>query len=318
MVAISIGGEHMELELITSKALTLRDSLLQQAGMTNKMNLLDRFVTEAPATGPTDHYKCFTAIGKKILEDVLVESGESGQRVFLRAAILHGVARTSTSNFFLSLPDRVISQQISQFKRIVTDVNVDADWLSIDKDLFHKEFGIATLRLYVAGAQLVDPRCGLPRSLLFRGPVTGWLRNIVNIVKLGGFNPYFQIHTHQFMLDTFNPDGWNECYRCCAELYKVHPDVLGMYGGSWFYDPALDAISPRLSYLRDIPQQGGAHLFFVERGGSALGNALSTSSSRRALYETGKYMPTNYMLVWGKDEQYAWAKSSLRSSAVAV
>ena len=51
---------------------------------------------------------------------------------------------------------------------------------------------------------------------------------------MGGFRPYFQIHTHQFMLDAFNEAGWEECYRCCAELYAVHPEVLGMQAAVGF------------------------------------------------------------------------------------
>ena len=126
-------------------------------------------------------------------------------------------------------------------------------------------------------------------------------------MQLGGFKPFIQIHTHLSFLDDFNEEGWNECYRCCADLYRVRPDLLGMYGSSWFYDPALADISPRLDYLREIPVKGGAQLIFVEEGGEALDNALSTSPSRRKLHDEGKYMPRSYMMAWGRQQQMAWA-----------
>jgi hypothetical protein len=91
-------------------------------------------------------------------------------------------------------------------------------------------------------------------------------------------------------------------------LYALHPDVLGMFGASWFYHPVLDTISPRLSYLRDVPLKGGAHLFFVEEGGAARANSLATSPTRRKLYEEGKYFPTTYMMVWGREAQSNWAR----------
>jgi hypothetical protein len=125
---------------------------------------------------------------------------------------------------------------------------------------------------------------------------------------LGGFKPFVQIHTHLSNLADFTEEGWNECYRCCADLYGVRPDLLGMFGSSWFYDPELDVISPRLAYLRDCPMESGANLFFVEAGGSAIGNATATSPSRRRLYEDGKYLPKSYMLVWGRDAQIDWAR----------
>ena len=59
-------------------------------------------------------------------------------------------------------------------------------------------------------------------------------------------------------------------------------------------------MSPRLGYLRDTPVDGGARLFFFEEGGSSISNSLSTSPTRRKLYDEGKYMPKSYMLVWGK------------------
>lgn len=183
------------------------------------------------------------------------------------------------------------------------------EWLDVEHDLFHKEFGIATLRLYVAGAQLIDPRCGIPRSILFKGGAGTVPGNVAKLLRLGGFRAYFQIHTHKFMLDTFNAEGWNECYRCCAELYALHPEVRGMYGSSWFYDPALDVVSPRLFYLRAIPMAGGAELFFVEESGDALNNSLSTSPTRRKLYEEKKYSPKSYMLAWGRVKQIAWAQA---------
>jgi hypothetical protein len=179
------------------------------------------------------------------------------------------------------------------------------DWLDIDRDLFHKEFGLATLRLYAAGSQLVDYRCAVPRSTVTKEGVGSALPKLLTMAALGGFRPYFQIHTHKFNLAAFHEAGWEECYQCCVELYDVHPDVLGMFGSSWFYNSHLAEISPRLAYLRDTPCNNGAKLMFVVKGGEAIANSTSTSPSRRKLYEEGKYMPTNYMLIWGRTAQRA-------------
>lgn len=299
----------MNLDLITSPAkATLQRVSGSLSGLASSSAVAD-FVRKAQEVGPYDHYKFFPQEARLLLPDGLLADGSKASQLFLKAAIMHGMLDMLASGRFMKLPARVRAQQIRQLQRIAEDDDDTADWLQIDNDIFHKEFGIATLRLYVAGAQLVDFRCGIPRSIVLKGGMRSLPENVAKILRLGGFRKYFQVHTHKFMLDAFNEEGWNECYLCCAELYGLHPEVLGMYGSSWFYDPAIDEISPRLSYLRAIPLTGGAELFFVEEGGSASDNSLATSATRRKLYEEGKYSPKSYMLAWGKSSQIAWARN---------
>ncbi|MEJ7804782.1 MAG: hypothetical protein WKG03_02530 [Telluria sp.] len=268
---------------------------------------ISTFIDAACSTGPMDHYKVFLAAAHTLAGEVGKQHGTAVLRRFLRAALVSTVGRTAASARCRSLPARTAANQARHLERIAHDLDVESDWLSLDHDLFHKEFGLASLRLYAAGAQLVDPRCGVPRSTVMKEGLAHSLPKLLTMAGLGGFKPYFQIHTHSFNLDAFHEAGWEECYLCCAELYQVHPEVLGMYGSSWFYDPALDTVSPRLAYLRSTPCNNGAALMFVVRGAEAIANATATSSSRRALYEQGTYLPANYMLIWGRDAQRAWA-----------
>lgn len=301
----------MDLGPIVSNAVARLQRLSDRLSGSANTSLIADFVRRTGELGPYDHYKVFPEEARRLIPDGMLADGVKASQVFLKAAIMHGMLDMVASERFTHLSPRTRAQQIRQLQRIVADDNDAADWLQIDHDLFHKEYGIATLRLYVAGAQLVDPRCGIPRSILLKGGVSSIPKNVAGILRLGGFRKYFQIHTHKFMLDAFNEEGWDECYLCCAELYEFHPEVLGMYGSSWFYDPVLDEISPRLSYLRQTPMAGGAELFFVEEGGAAKNNSLATSPTRRQLYEEGKYSPKSYMVAWGKAKQMAWAKNRL-------
>lgn len=314
---MSFLGVSVDTQSIRTAATEVRGHMLARLAM-DEQPRLEQFVTAATTLGPYDAYKVYSADARRIAEEVRKAHGADGLRYFLHASIMHALADTLASGRFARLSKRVQEQQLGQFRRMVSKVDAGAEWLDLDHDLFHKEFGIASLRLYVAGAQLVDPRCGIPRSLMVRGAPADWLRKIRLIVSLGGFRPYFQIHTHKFMLETFNEEGWNECYRCCADLYDVHPEVLGMYGSSWFYDPVLDAISPRLAYLRSVPQNGGASLLFVAAGGDAINNSVATSPTRKALYDEGKYLPKSYMLIWGKEEQIVWANQVPHSASIAA
>jgi hypothetical protein len=276
------------------------------------------FTDAACAVGPLDHYKVFPSGARRIAADIEQLAGADHRKLFLRAVLLQALIRTLDGAPFKRLPPRVAAFQARHLERIAAHADDRAEWLNINHDLFHKEFGLATLRLYAAGAQLVDYRCGVARSLMLKEGVLKAVPKLFAFVKLGGFRPYFQIHTHTFNLDAFHEAGWEDCYLCCAELYAIHPEVLGMFGSSWFYDPALAGISPRLAYLRDTPCAGGATLTFVQQGGEAINNALSTSPSRRKLYDEGKYVPTNYMLLWGKKAQIAWAGNRLASGCAAA
>lgn len=282
-----------------------------QSGLPDAGARVADFICACENLGPLDHYKVFPAAAQAIAAAVGQEHDSATLRYFLRAVLASAVLRTVGGVRFRALPQRTAANQGRHLLRIVQDTDAQAAWLALDHDLFQKEFGLATLRLYAAGSQLVDYRCGVPRSTMLAEGVGRALSKLLTMARLGGFRPYFQIHTHKFNLDAFNEAGWEECYLCCAELYQIHPDVLGMYGSSWFYDPALAAISPRLAYLRDTPRENGAALMFVVKGGDAINNATATSASRRQLYEAGKYAPTNYMLVWGRDAQRAWAARHL-------
>ena len=268
---------------------------------------ISRFVQDYANVGGMDHYHHLPAAALETFQQVRLELGQEAERLFLRAALAQGIADLISTRRLDTLPPRLVHNHAKHLQRIATATANDGEWYDLANDLFLKDFGLVTMRLFGAAAQLLDVRCGIPRSLIYAEGSWATPKNILKFLHLRGFKPFIQIHTHLSYLDEFNEEGWNECYRCCSDLYQIQPELLGMFGGSWFYDPLLAKISPRLNYLRDIPLEGGAELFFVEKGGSAMGNALSTSPSRRELYEAGKYMPTNYMIAWGKKEQSAWA-----------
>lgn len=265
------------------------------------------FIDLATKIGDFDHYKYFPEAAKKIITEIQSTHGLSATKTFTRGILLHAIIDLIEKKSLEGLPATILKHQSMHLYRIANDTETESDWLDISHDIFQKEFGITTLRLFSAGAQLIDVRCGIPRSILLKNGLGNVYKNLALMIKLGGFKPFFQIHTHKLNLDQFHEEGWNECYRGCAELYEIIPKSLGMFGSSWFYDPALDSISPRLNYLRQTPIEGGANLIFYSEGGDAIDNSIATSSTRRELYEAGKYMPKSYMLIWGKEAQKKWA-----------
>lgn len=121
--------------------------------------------------------------------------------------------------------------------------------------------------------------------------------------------PWLEVHTESRWLRGFNEDGWNEAWATAAEICRGRPELAGMIGSSWFYDPPLAEISPRLAHLRLNPLKGGA--FMVHQGPAPIHTerAGAASASRKALIDSGEYVARSWLMVWPRRELIAWADS---------
>jgi hypothetical protein len=133
-----------------------------------------------------------------------------------------------------------------------------------------------------------------------------------SFLRSGQVLPWFRIHTESRYLNDFNEAGWDACYMRIVALLRAHSEVLGMAGTSWFYDPQLDAVSPRLTYLRLRPLERGVSILRSGTSAFDIASATAKSSSRRRLYEEGKYIPVSYNLLWPREALLAWADDRLR------
>lgn len=178
------------------------------------------------------------------------------------------------------------------------------DDYAFPSDYFVKDYRFVTALTLPCGAQVVDLDDGI-------GPKTALLLSIQT--PLGAFQAWrarwFRVHTEGRYLDEFDESGWERCYRDLAELFALHPKIAGMAATSWFYDPQLSTISPRLAYLRETPMGGGARL--VRHGTSAfdIESATATSATRRSLYEAGRYQPVCCSILWARRDLIAWAEN---------
>ena len=114
----------------------------------------------------------------------------------------------------------------------------------------------------------------------------------------------------QSMTDLVNPQSRQACYRGVARLLTANIEVKGMFAGSWYYDPAIKQISPQMSYMYDSAVQNGARIFKAGSTRSDINNATKTSKTRKRLYQTGKYLPTTYYLIWSRKDLIAWNKKT--------
>lgn len=182
--------------------------------------------------------------------------------------------------------------------------DVELDW---SDDRFAKDVSVAALRMWALGAQVVEPRMGVSRRVIFEGGARTLTRGAATLLRIGGHAPLYEIHTYERHLGEFTQGGWDACYRRIAELLRAEPGVRGVFGASWFFDPAIERVSPRLAYLRLDPLGGGAEFLRIGNTPSTEPLALSKSATRKQLYDEGKYRPEQWLMIWPRAALLRWA-----------
>jgi hypothetical protein len=204
-------------------------------------------------------------------------------------------------------PQSIKEQYERNLKRFLDTCHREMGWADYDEDVYWKDLSMARQQIFPAGAQIVEAFSGIGWRQGLSINLLQSLKYVSLILSLGGRIGYYQIHTHIPELSEFNEKGWNNCYGRIAEMLERNEEIKGMCGGSWFYDPQLEFISPRLMYLQRIPLNNGASLFHV--GEDKTGNAIAKSKTRLNLYNKGKYKPQSYLLIWPRRELIEWANN---------
>lgn len=203
-----------------------------------------------------------------------------------------------------ALPESLLPYYRENISRILSRATQSGVWTgSSHDDIFLKDLGILRMWLIPCASHLVFRNSGVPRSLVLRQRPDALIRALAFFaLRAGGFSPFLENHVHPQMLVHFNPEGRQRCYELVAELLQRWPDSRGLMGLSWYYDPAVRTLSPRLAYLRNGPEQHGALFLPAGSGADVVGGATSTSVTRRTLYEAGAYMPTRYLMAWPRKD----------------
>ncbi|WGM46960.1 hypothetical protein KOAAANKH_01834 [Brevundimonas sp. NIBR10] len=187
-----------------------------------------------------------------------------------------------------------------------------------DRDHYAKDVRFA-LVLSVPGAktQTIDLSSPMGPGQVVRNGRDGygWSQVLAYAKAQGWKKPWLEVHTESRHTDDFTEAGWDRAWATAAAICKTRPELAGMIGSSWFYDPPLETISPRLAYLRLNPLKGGA--FIIHQGPAPIHSERcgATSPTRRAMIESGEYLPRSWLVAWPKSTLIPWAEA--RKAAMA-
>lgn len=179
-----------------------------------------------------------------------------------------------------------------------------------DADFWAKDVRFA-LALSVPGArsQVIDLSSPFGPGQTVRHTLQGrGLSAPLNWLRRGGWKTWLEVHTESRHLEDFNEEGWNRAWATAAAICERKPELAGMIGSSWFYDPPLTEISPRLAHLRLNPLKGGAFMVHQGPGEIHTQRAGTASPTRKALIDSGDYTARSWLMAWPRDSLIVWAR----------
>lgn len=272
--------------------------------------LLFRYSQQAalrsPAGNTTDGYGRLPPGLVAFLRD-LSSHDHTAQSLARRVLMLGQLQAAGENPAQILLPDSILRLYPREFERILLALQAPDCTADLSEDRWKKNLAILTGRIVPVGAEFADVHSGIPRSTVVKGGVVQSL-HALKLIAFGtrGFRPMLELHAHPDSLSDFNPEGWRASYHRLAEMLLLNPAYRGVMASSWFRDPALAAISPRLRYLREYPQQCGAGMFAVGVDAQGESGALARSPTRQRLFREGRYVPTIHLMIWPRTALLAW------------
>lgn len=172
-------------------------------------------------------------------------------------------------------------------------------------DAFFKDLALVGGRMFPAGERVVEPYSVIQRSLAYRRGFRQAYDFAHTLLRLRGSRPVFRLHIHLSEAPRLSVVSWRQTCIHLVEMLRLNPVVKGIVGSSWFYDPELPLVTPRLAFINSLLRAGGARWFLshLEDGHSG---AFARSQHRRTAFAEGRYIPRCFTIVWPRKEALAW------------
>jgi hypothetical protein len=167
---------------------------------------------------------------------------------------------------------------------------------------------IATLRRFPAGPMDWD-LAGIPRSWLVKVPRRDLPGLLSCILRLGGFRPLLHVHVGLRPRNrslVIEREVRRSYYRMVRSM-ELQPEIRGILGVAWFFDPNAVAENPHLAYLNAPFREGGG--FITDIGPAPPDSGFTEHNARRGeLYKSGQLLYQSGLAIWPRDKAIEWAR----------
>lgn len=259
----------------------------------------DRFEAACEVRSPTFRYNEVPAQAAAMVEAL----PETLRAPWLCALLLSHADRFDEAFAATGLHPEFALHYADAFHRILDQIERDPGFADLAKDSFLKDLWLARAVMIPAFAQVWWPHSGLSAKAVLRGG-PGAAAHV--FLRCGGRAPFLEGHTHDPVAKAYwNEAGWREALRLAALALPALPRARGVFGTAWFYDPAVLGISPRIAFAQNLQVGRGARRIRIGSNEDAIANATATSAERRNRYREGRYLPTDYALIWSRADLLA-------------
>jgi len=271
---------------------------------------ISRYCACFNAYSPYSSYREVSDDIEKICSSITMRWSEPTLDIYHRLLLIHLMTGFADRPKPIAFPSSIVNLYDIEFRRIIKELEFNPiGFYLFRNELFFKDLGLCRLVLIPVGSQLVEIGSGISRRILFQGGIRQFMKALRFFTfQTIGFKPFLQIHLDARKVEEFTSHQRNLCYLNIAEILKLNRHIKGLFGGSWFYDPQIEKISPRLGYLRTLPIANGAQTFYEGSDQDDVVKALHKSPTRRRYHENGQYRPKKYILVWPRYELISWAE----------
>jgi hypothetical protein len=294
---------------LRSSALVVRARILESMpGIRDQLERHVKALHELLREGPGQGYAHLPA-SVTAYWNQQVEGEHSGIcLIVLLATLIADMEQTSAAK---NLPAAIAAEAREQGWRILKRLSaMPGAKMTLTSDTFLKDLAICRVEMFACGATLAEPYGGPRRQLLLTAGFPTALGLLAVLVRERGVTtPYLSLHLHPPLLHAFNPAGWRKAYLLLAELLQWNPNLRGVLGGGWYCDPEMRRVSPHLTYIRDIADEGGALFMRGPISEDDIKSATVAPGPRREAYLAGDYRPSNYVMIWPRKDVLAWARA---------
>ena len=273
----------------------------------------DKYIGLIDAYPQTMPYTRVGADVQRLYDKIIHQKGPGLTERFHQVILIRMIAKnapTLENNF----PKCIADQFLINYNRILKHIekmSIPKGFYLYSSDGFLKDFCVCSLRMIPAGNHKLEIS-GFSRQIIFRNGLRQFADSLMFLLKIKGNIPFYQLHMDihdRNALKECNPKGTIKLFLRISKLLEVKQEIKGVFGSSWMNDPQLETISPVIFSGPKIVRQNGGKLYYNGSTPETVKGATVASSRRKKLFELGKYTPSNYMLIWHRDDLINWAKS---------
>lgn len=271
---------------------------------------VDEYLTNLIKSNHDRSYNYISPKIKNFFDSIIERNGFHLYALYQKHAILSFILYSISNIEKKDLPRNVKRLYEGWFKRIFEDQNILKDeYYSYDNDEFQKDLAVCIQKLIpVGGCWVIETSGAMDRNYFTSSGITQFIDSLRIIFrKPYGRKHFYLIHTVKKFIDKFTENELEKSYINIADILKRNKKMKGLIRSSWFIDPQIDKVSPRLTYIRKTPEMNGAILFRIGTKETDIQLATLKSPTRRKLYREGLYMPVRHAYVWHRENIINWA-----------